>query len=83
MKSTNMEKVSRRLFLRDALASILPIIGALSFPVISVGANTKTIDNESPDYCPGSCTGLCTTSCMGNCKGECKGGCVGDCTSSS
>ena len=73
-----MEKVSRRLFLRKALASILPIIGALSFPAVRAEANTKNMGKESPDYCPGSCTGLCTTSCMGNCKGECKGGCVGD-----
>ena len=62
---------SRRVFFRNVVKTILPILGSLALPGAANAIVQEISVNDNSLTCNGSCSGLCTTSCYNGCKNGC------------
>lgn len=77
MKKNNEkeELQSRREFFKNAVRSVLPILGTIVLSSSTVLAK----NNEAPTGCKGGCYSTCSGGCDG-CKYTCTGSCKNACT---
>ena len=78
MENKKQDLITRRLFFKKNVASVLPIMAMTvlsSFPMILKASETGCIFG-----CSGGCGKGCQNTCFNGCYEGCKSGCKGTCT---